>query len=223
MTNWRGKAHNSKAVEPDAHEKFSFGGDPKPVIDAYRRVRAEDRAKQPEKYTYEMVKEARARGNGSSMSIGHYAYEMMYDVYTGIEDELVENSIDTHLRIYPDYVPRSVNIIEHAINCSKAKMRAIVSVDHFFPTIGQAWAAQEWVDDMVRKGELEQACRVLGVHMLAWSHHPDQINLIRKYPAIGGGVMFWTQSGGGKNCGPELHIVDAKGRLDSEVKECIRL
>ena len=61
MTNWRGKAHNPKGVEPDTHERFSFGGDPKPVIDAYRKVRNEDRAKQPEKYTYEMVKEAMPR------------------------------------------------------------------------------------------------------------------------------------------------------------------
>jgi hypothetical protein len=147
---------------------------------------------------------------------------MTYDVYMGIEDELVENSIDTQVRTYPDYVPRSNDIIEYAIKASQAKMRAFITQDHFFPTVGQAWGAQERVDEMVRNGELEQACQCLGTHILCWSHHPDQINLIRKYPNLGG-IYFWCQSGGGRNCGPPQRTFDDNGELDSEVKEVIRL
>ncbi|MFC2008012.1 DUF6282 family protein [Chloroflexota bacterium] len=160
--------------------------------------------------------------NGRADQIGHFVSEMVFDVYMGIEDELVENSIDVLVRLYPDYVPRSNDIIEYAIKASQAKMRAFVSTDHFFPTIGQAWAAQEKVDEMVRNGELEQACLPLGVHALCWSAHPDQVNLIRKYPNIGG-MHFWGQSMGGRNVGPEISAVDDKGELTPDVKEVFRL
>ena len=96
---------------------------------------------------------------------------MMYDIYAGIEDKLVEGSIDTHLHIFPDYVPRDIDIIELAIEASKAKMDAIVCKDHFFTNVGQAWAAQWVVEQMVKKGELEKACKVFGTHILAWTYH----------------------------------------------------
>jgi len=211
------KGYNPKAWEPDAHEKFAPA--PPEVIEAYRKAIRERIANQPAKYTYDMIQDARDRGE--SHNVAHYAYEMQFDVYVGIEDELVEGSIDSHLHIYPDYVPRSNDIIELAIECSKAKMRAIVCKDHFFTNIGGAWGAQWVVDEMVRKGELEQACQVFGTHILCWSHHPDQIHLIRKYPNLGA-VFFWTQSGGGKFCGPDLQIVDERGRLVPEVKDCIK-
>jgi hypothetical protein len=147
---------------------------------------------------------------------------MFYDIYMGIEDEFVENSIDTQVRLYPDYVPRANDIIEYAVKASQAKMRAFISQDHFFPTVGQAWGAQQRVDEMVRDGQLEYACQCLGAHILAWSHHPDQIHLIDKYPNLGA-VLFWCQTYGGKNCGPEIHMFDEHGKLDSEVKEVIRL
>ncbi len=211
-----GKAYNPEGWEPEAHERFGFIT--KEIVELYRKTRAEWRTKQPPKYNYQMIQEARKRGE--SDKVAHYAYEMMFDVYWGIEDELVENSIDTHLHIYPDYVPRSNDIIELAIECSKARMRAIVCKDHFFTSVGQAWAAQWIVDEMVRKGELEHACKVFGTHILTWSHHPDQVHLIRKYPNLGA-IFFWTQSGAGKFCGPELQLLDNKGKLVSEVKECI--
>jgi hypothetical protein len=101
-------------------------------------------------------------------------------------------------------------------------MRAFVSQDHFFPTTGQAWCAQQKVDEMVRDGQLEYATRCLGAHILAWSHHPDQVHLIHKYPNIGA-ILFYCQNYGGVNCGPSFRIYDVYGKLDSEVKEVIRL
>ena len=217
-----GKAYNPKMFnqERDAHERFN--SIPQEAVDTLRQVSKEGVARKglPTEWTYEKLWEMRRVGR--SGEVGHFLNEMNYDIYMGIEDELVENSIDTQVRLYPDYVPRANDIIEYAVKASQAKMRAFISQDHFFPTVGQAWGAQQRIDEMVRDGQLEHACECLGTHILAWSHHPDQIHLIQKYPNLGA-VLFWCQTYGGRNCGPTLRIYDEHGKLESEVKDVVRL
>jgi hypothetical protein len=216
-----GKAFNPKMFEAESNAHEKFNSLPQEAVDTLRKVTHDGKAKGlPDKWTYDKLWEMHKAGR--SGEVGHFIFEMMYDIYMGVEDELVENSIDTQVRLYPDYVPRSNDIIEYAIKASKAKMRAFISQDHFFPTVGQAWAAQQKVDEMVQAGQLERACQCLGSHILAWSHHPDQIHLIQKYPNIGA-VLFYCQTYGGDNCGPTLKIYDDKGKLDTEVKEVLRL
>jgi hypothetical protein len=218
-----GKAYNPRIfkMEKDHHERFN--GLPQEAIDAYRSVTHEGKAKDvPEKWTYDQLWEMHKAGR--SGEVGHFIYEMMYDIYIGVEDEFVENSIDTQVRLYPDYVPRYLDINDYALKASKAKMRAFISQDHFFPTVGQAWAAQQKINAMVEdeNEELDYAVQCLGSHILAWSHHPDQIHLIHKYPNLGA-VLFYCQTYGGRNCGPTLNIFDENGNLDSEVKQVIKL
>jgi hypothetical protein len=45
----------------------------------------DEHAQKYQRTTYDEIQEYRKRGE--SRVIGHYAYEMMYDVYVGIEDE----------------------------------------------------------------------------------------------------------------------------------------
>ncbi len=217
-----GKAYNPKIFdkEKDHHERFNTL--PTEAIKAYRAARVEGttRTDKTEKWSYDKLwAEYKAKRSGE---IGHFIFEMMYDVYMGIEDELIANSIDTQVRLFPDYVPRSNDILEYAVKASQAKMRAFISQDHFFPTFGQAWCTQQKVDEMVQNGQLEYACQCLGVHILAWSHHPDQVHLASKYPNCGA-ILFYCQTYGGENCGPTLRILDEKGKLDSEVKDVFRL
>jgi len=115
----------------------------------------------------------------------------------------------------------AIDIIQLAIRASQAKMRALVCKDHFFSNVGQAWAAQWVVEEMVKKGELESACKVFGTHALAWSHHPEQVKLIRKYPNLGG-IYFYTMTSG-QPAGEKLHILDSNGELMPDVKECIKV
>jgi hypothetical protein len=164
---------------------------------------------------YKLVQE----GDPAAHAIGHLPYEMTYGIYAGIEDDLLVGAIDSHLHVYPDFVPRAIDIIQMAIDASRAKMRAIVCKDHFFSSAGQAWGAQRFVDDLVERGELEQACQVLGTLNLAWSHHPDQVQYIRKYPNVGA-IFFYTMTGHGQ-AGDKLNITNGKGELAPEVKECI--
>ncbi|MFC2044386.1 DUF6282 family protein [Chloroflexota bacterium] len=177
--------------------------------------------KKPPHYNYRQLREALESGGGEPDALGHYVYEMMYDIYAGIEDEVLEGCVDTHNHIYPDYVPRTADVIRFAINCSRVGYRAIVCKDHFFTNVGMCWAAQWVCELLVRKGVLKNACKVLGTHVLTWSYHPDQIHLIRKYPNLGG--VFFPTMLGGRQGGPHLPILDDKGNLMPEVKECIKL
>ena len=218
-----GKAYNKRIFkeEQDAHERFN--GIPQPAVDALRNVSKEGVAKDmPSTWTYEKLWEMRlAKRSGE---IGHFLNEMNYDIYMGIEDDLVAGSIDPQVRCYPDYVPRASTINDYAVKASQAKMRAFIVQDHFFPTVGQAWGAQQLVDAKVadENDPLDYATTCLGTHILAWSHHPDQIHLINKYPNLGG-ILFWCQTYGGKNCGPTLTMYDENGKIDAEVKECMKL
>jgi len=212
-----GRAYNPLGYEPELHGGLTQP--PKEVMDAYAKDWAEKRAN-PVSFTFDEAREYLKRGEGDVL--GHYIYEMMFDIYAGIEDEIMEGAIDTHLHIYPDYVPRTTDIIQIAIDASKAGYRAICCKDHFFNNTNGAWAAQWVVEDLVRRGELERSCKVFGTSVLAWSYHTDQIELICKYPNLGG-VFFPTMTGGGPGRGgPYLPILDDKGELMPEVKDCIR-
>jgi hypothetical protein len=211
-----GQAYTPGGFEPDAHERFF--APPKELITHWQGIHREI-IKNTKPIPYDTVQEYRQRGE--SHLLGHYAFEMMFDIYAGIEDELMDGAIDCHLHIFPDYVPRSIDIIQLAINASKAKMRAVVCKDHFFTNVGMAWAAQWVVEEMVRKGELEKACKVFGTHILAWSHNPEQVKLVRKYPNLGA-LFFYTMTGG-QPAGFKLPILDSNGKLMTEVKECIQV
>ncbi len=212
-----GRAYNPKGYEPDLHGELQKP--PKEVTEAYHKYQPEQMHRwQSQRATYDEAMEYLKRGEGDVL--GHYVYEMMYDIYAGIEDDILDGAVDTHLHIYPDYVPRTTDIVQLAIDASRVGYRAICCKDHFFTNVGMAWAAQKRAEEMVSNGELDHACQVMGTHVLAWSYHPDQINLIRKYPNVGG-VFFPTFTGKGSP-GPVLPILDDKGKLMPEVKECIR-
>ena len=122
-----GRAFNPVGYEPELHGRLTQP--PKEVMDAYAKDWTEKRA-HPVCFTFDEAREHLKRGEGDVL--GHYIYEMMFDIYAGIEDRVFKGAIDTHLHIYPDYAPRSIDMIELAINASKAGMDAVVCKDHFF-------------------------------------------------------------------------------------------
>jgi hypothetical protein len=213
-----GKAYTPSGYDPEVHGEFQVP--PPPVRNALiKAFLPQYRHHMTERLTYPQIYKKLRNGEGAR--VGHYGYEMMYDIYAGIEDQYLEGGVDNHLHIYPDYVPRAIDIVDLAIEASKAKMAAIVCKDHFFTNVGMAWAAERRCNELVQEGKLEKVCHVFGTHVLAWSHHPDQIHLVRKYPNLGA-IYFSTMTGHGQ-CGPDLAIVDAKEKLMPEVKECITL
>jgi hypothetical protein len=213
-----GRAYNPQGYDPEVKGRFS--APPPQVMKAFAESWAKELSSMREHVPYEEAMKYLNRGEGANL--GHYVYEMLYDIYAGIEDKLLEGAWDTHLHIYPDYVPRGIDMIDLAIEASKVKMGGIVCKDHFFSNVGAAWGAQRYIDDMVKRGELDYACKVLGTNIFAWCYHPDQVNLIRKYPNLGA-IFFRTMTGGGVMAGSDIPIVDDKGKVVPQVRECIRL
>ena len=83
-----GKAHNPKGFEPDLHGELTKP--PKEVMDLYSKLRAGKMAS-AQRFTYAEEWEYVKRGEADAM--GHYVYEMMYDIYPGIEDEIMNGAI----------------------------------------------------------------------------------------------------------------------------------
>ena len=97
-----------------------------------------------------------------------YFYQMLKDnpemlrVRPGVENELLEGAIDFHIHAYPDFVPRAQDMIQIAIDASKAKMRALAFKDHWNISCNAAYMAQQHVDYLVAKGELQHRVEIYG-------------------------------------------------------------
>ena len=61
-----------------------------------------------------------------------YFYQMLKDnpemlkIYPGIENELLDGAIDCHIHAFPDFVHRSQDMIQIAIEASKCGMRVFI-------------------------------------------------------------------------------------------------
>src|SRR5215472_10491280 len=89
-----------------------------------------------------------------------YFYQMLKDnpemlkIHPGIENELLENAIGCHIHASPEFVPRAQDMIQIAIDASKAKMRALAFKDHWNISCNAAYLAQRHIDYLIEKGEL---------------------------------------------------------------------
>src|SRR3989442_9705180 len=97
-----------------------------------------------------------------------YFYQMLKDnpemlkIYPGIENELLKGAIDCHIHAYPDFVNRSQDMIQIAIDASKAGTRALAFKDHWNVSANAAFLAQRHIDYLVEKGELTHRVEIYG-------------------------------------------------------------
>src|SRR5260370_3475270 len=97
-----------------------------------------------------------------------YFYQMLKDnpemlkIYPGIENELLQGAIDCHIHAFPDFVHRSQDMIQIAIEASKTGMRAIAFKDHWNISATSAYLTQRYIDDMIARGELTHRVEVYG-------------------------------------------------------------
>src|ERR1019366_5052320 len=107
-----------------------------------------------------------------------YFYEMLKDnpalraIKPGMEDEYLVGAIDHHIHAFPDFVPRSQDMLQIAVEASRAKMRAIAFKDHWNLTAGSAYLVQRQIDEMVADGRLEHRIEVYGGLRAEPRHHP---------------------------------------------------
>src|SRR5215469_11374964 len=86
----------------------------------------------------------------------------MLKIYPGIENKLLEGAIDCHIHAFPDVVYRSQDMIQIAIDASKAGMRALAFKDHWNISCNAAFLAQQHIDYLIEKGELTHRVQIYG-------------------------------------------------------------
>lgn len=123
-----------------------------------------------------------------------YFYQMLKDnpeilkIHPGVEDELLVGAIDNHIHAYPDFVYRAQDMIEVAIDASKARMRAVAFKDHWNVSANAAYLAQRYVDYMIEKGDLEHRVEVYGGVGLCHGANAELVRVALQYPNA---KMIW--------------------------------
>jgi hypothetical protein len=164
-----------------------------------------------------------------------YFYQMLKDnpemlkIHPGIENELLKNAIDCHVHAYPDFVHRSQDFVQIAIDASKAGMRALAFKDHWNVSAGTAYMAQQHIDYLIAKGELTHRVEIYGGAGTCFGMNPDAIRVALQYPNF---RMIWfptfTSYGFWRGAGqPEKGKVrlvnESTGQVLPEVQEIMEM
>lgn len=165
-----------------------------------------------------------------------YFYSMLKDnpdltiIQPGVEDEILEGAIDHHIHAYPDFVPRSQDMLQIAIDASRARMRAIAFKDHWNLSANAAYLVQRQIDEMVLEGRLEHRVEVYGGLGLNLGVNPEAVRVGLKYPTFRC-IWFptfksfgWARFAGLNPSEDEyIRLVDANDKVKPEVREVMQL
>jgi len=167
----------------------------------------------------------------------NFFYEMLKDnpgitaVHPGVEEELMRGAIDCHIHAYPDFVHRSQDMFQIAVDASRAGMRAIAFKDHWNLTAVEAYLVQRYVDDMVKDGRLEHRVEVFGGLGLNHGINPEAVRIALQYPNFKL-IWFptfksygWARFAGVENPddGTFVRLVGADGTVLPEVRRVFEL
>ena len=164
-----------------------------------------------------------------------YFYQMLKDnpemlkIYPGIENELLKGAIDCHIHAYPDFVHRSQNFIQIAIDASKAGMRALAFKDHWNVSANAAYMAQQHIDYLIARGELQHRVEIYGGIGTCFGMNPDAVRIGLQYPNF---KMIWFPTftsygfwrGAGKPEKGKVRLVnESTGKVLPEVQEIMEM
>jgi hypothetical protein len=166
-------------------------------------------------------------------------YDMLKDnpsltaIYPGIENELLRGAVDHHVHAFPDFVFRSQDMVQVAVDASKAGMRAVAFKDHWNLTAGEAYLVQRQIDEMVVDGRLEHRVEVYGGLGLNLGVNPEAVRISLKYPNFKC-IWFptfrsygWARFAGIENRDEErehyVRLVSPEGEVVPAVKEVMSM
>ena len=163
-----------------------------------------------------------------------YFYQMLKDnpqilkIHPGIENELLKGAIDCHIHGFPDFVHRSQDMIQIAIDASKAGMRALAFKDHWNITARPAYLTQRYIDDMVARGELSHRVLIFGGYGTCLGMNPEAVRVALQYPNFKmiwfptfASLGFWRGAGQPEKGG--VRLVSEEGEVLPEVVEIMKL
>jgi Family of unknown function (DUF6282) len=153
------------------------------------------------------------------LSSGGWLYRFMSehprfkDVQRGVEDACLQGAIDMHVHADPcSLAPRNQDFTQVAIDAARAGMRAVVRKDHFFSTVGEAYAVQRHIDHLVETGALAHRIEVYGGIPLQ-SLDVTRIERALRHPQF---KMIWCNPVGGEP-------LVADGRVRPELERILQL
>ncbi|MDE3103496.1 MAG: hypothetical protein KGJ98_14850 [Chloroflexota bacterium] len=169
------------------------------------------------------------------LNVKDYFYQMLKDspeiakIHPGIENEIMEGAIDNHVHAFPDFVYRAQDMIEVAIDASKAKMRALAFKDHWNVSANAAYLAQRHVDHLVEEGALEHRVEIYGGAGTCHGMDPEYVRVALQYPNV---KMIWfptfTSKGFWRGAGQPDHegvrlVDESTGTVLPEVKKIMEM
>ena len=163
-----------------------------------------------------------------------YFYQMLKDnpeivkIHPGIENDILKGAIDCHVHAFPDFVHRAQDMIQIAVEASKAGMRALAFKDHWNVSGNAAYLTQRHIDYLVQKGELSHRVLVYGGAGTCFGMNPEYIRIALQYPNV---KMIWfptfTSLGFWRGAGqPEkggVRLVSEGGEVLPEVVEILKM
>ncbi|GMV45724.1 MAG: hypothetical protein AMXMBFR66_11220 [Pseudomonadota bacterium] len=130
------------------------------------------------------------------------------------EDRHLSGAIDVHVHADPCLLAaRNQDYTEVAVAAARAGLRAVVRKDHYQSTVGEAYAVQRHIDDLVERGDLAQRVEVFGGIPLGRLELAP-IRLATRFAAF---RMIWLNAIGGER------LLDAQGRVRTEAEQIIAL
>ncbi len=169
------------------------------------------------------------------LNVKDYFYQMLKDspeiakIHPGIENEIMEGAIDNHVHAFPDFVYRAQDMIEVAIDASKAKMRALAFKDHWNVSANAAYLAQRHLDHLVEEGALEHRVEIYGGAGTCHGMDPEYVRVALQYPNV---KMIWfptfTSKGFWRGAGQPDHegvrlVDESTGTVLPEVKKIMEM
>ena len=163
-----------------------------------------------------------------------YFYQMLKDnpemlkIYPGIENELLKGATDCHIHAAPDFVHRSQDMIQVAIDASKAGMRSLAFKDHWNISCNAAYMAQRHIDYLVEKGELTHRVELYGGMGMCFGMNAAAVRVALQYQNF---KMIWfptfTSYGFWRGAGHPEHegvrLVSESGEVLPEVVEIMKM
>ncbi len=163
-------------------------------------------------YTVERLRELASGGSHLQRFIERFP--AMKRLKGGAENAFLRGAIDMHVHADPcSLAPRNQDFVEAAIDAARAGMRALVRKDHFYSTVGEAYAIQRHIAYLVETGALAHRIEVLGGIPVAQSLDPVRIERALRFPQM---KMIWLNPVGG-----EALLSD--GRVRPEVERILYL
>lgn len=116
-------------------------------------------------------------------------YPAVRRLHAGAEASCLQGAIDVHVHADPcSLIPRNQDFVRVAIDAARAGMRAVVRKDHYYSTVGEAYAVQQHVDHLVETGALPRTVAVYGGVPITFSLDPKQVEQALRFPTF---KMIW--------------------------------